>query len=45
MSKTIKTIQSSDKQEFDNLVNKHLEQGWKRKWNDKRSERILTNHH
>jgi len=28
MTKQIKTIQSSDKQEFDSLINKHLEQGW-----------------
>ena len=28
MSKQIKTIQSSDKEEFDRLINQHLEQGW-----------------
>ena len=28
MSKQIKTIQSSDKEEFDKLINQLLEQGW-----------------
>ena len=28
MSKKIQTIQSSDKKEFDRIINQHLEQGW-----------------
>ena len=28
MSKKIHTIQSSDKKEFDRIINQHLEHGW-----------------